>query len=221
VTSIGTQDPLAVAAVEAIHTGDLPRLKRLLAEHPDLATARLGDDDPDGMSCTLFHVATDWTRHFPNSPATVAALAEAGAEVNARFHGPHTERPLRWAASSNDVAVVDALLDADADIEAPGAVLGGGPPLADATGHARPHGSPRALSGLRRSPVARGDHARLLGRLPRWATERGVSPRPWCRAELDPAVGAGNTAGRGATWRRPELVAWLHGRGATSASELD
>jgi hypothetical protein len=134
VTTIATGDPLAVAAVEAIQQGDIPRLKQLLAEHPDLATARLGDDDPDGMSRTLLHVATDWPGHFPNGPATVALLAEAGADVNARFRGPHTETPLHWAASSNDVEVLDALLDAGADIEAPGAVLGGGPPLADATG---------------------------------------------------------------------------------------
>lgn len=33
---------------------------------------------------------------------------------------------------SNDIAVLDALLDAGADIEAPGAVIGGGTPLADA-----------------------------------------------------------------------------------------
>jgi len=36
------------------------------------------------------------------------------------------------AASSGDVDVLDALLDAGADIEAPGAVIGGGTPLADA-----------------------------------------------------------------------------------------
>ncbi len=48
------------------------------------------------------------------------------------FTGAHTETPLHWAASSNDVAVLDALLDAGADIEAPGAVIGGGTPLADA-----------------------------------------------------------------------------------------
>ena len=52
--------------------------------------------------------------------------------MDARFRGPHEETPLHWAASSDDVAVLDALLDAGADIEAPGGVIGGGPPLADA-----------------------------------------------------------------------------------------
>jgi ankyrin repeat protein len=42
------------------------------------------------------------------------------------------ETPLHWAASSNDVAAVDALLDAGADIEATGAVFTGGAPLSDA-----------------------------------------------------------------------------------------
>jgi uncharacterized protein len=132
VTTIGTEEPLAAAVVEAIHNGDVPTLQRLLNGHPELATARLGDDDPDGMSRTLLHVATDWPGHFPNGAATVAALIEAGADVDARFHGPHAETPLHWAASSNDVEVLDALLDAGADIEAAGGVIGNGSPLADA-----------------------------------------------------------------------------------------
>ena len=131
---IPTESPLAVAAVEAIHTGDVAGLQRMLAEHPELATAALGDPTGDvGMTRTLLHVVTDWPGHFPNGPETVAVLVAAGADVNARFTGPHTETPLHWAASSDDVAVLDALLDAGADIEARGAVIGGGTPIADAT----------------------------------------------------------------------------------------
>jgi ankyrin repeat protein len=140
VVVLDTEDPLAVAAVAAIHTGDVAALRRLLAERPGLATARLGDYDgrPDGgMSRTLLHVATDWPGHYPNGPATVAVLVEAGADVNARFTGPHNETPLHWAASSDDVAVLDALLDAGAQIDAPGAVIGGGTPLDDATAFAQ------------------------------------------------------------------------------------
>jgi hypothetical protein len=84
------------------------------------------------MSRALLHVATDWPGHFPNVAATIAALVEAGADVNARFRGPHAETPLHWAASSNDVEALDALLDSGADIEAGGGVIGGGTPLADA-----------------------------------------------------------------------------------------
>ena len=112
--TLSTEDPVAVAVVDAIRSGAVPTLRRLLVEHHDLATMRLGDDDPDGMSRTLLHVATDWPGHFPNGAATVAALVHAGADVNARFRGPHGETPLHWAASSDDVDVLDALLDAGA-----------------------------------------------------------------------------------------------------------
>jgi ankyrin repeat protein len=132
--TIPTDDPVAAAATAAVHEGRVADLRRLLAEHPWLATARLGDDAPDGMSRTLLHVATDWPGHYPHVAATIAALVECGAEVDARFRGPHEETPLHWAASSDDVEALDALLDAGADIEAPGAVLGGGAPLADARG---------------------------------------------------------------------------------------
>jgi len=132
--TISTEDPVAVAVVTAIRSGDLTALRQLLDEHPWLATARLGDDDPDGMSRTLLHVVTDWPGHYPKGVQTVAVLVAAGADVNARFHGPHEETPLHWAASNDDVAVLDALLDVGADIEAPGAVLGGGSPIADARG---------------------------------------------------------------------------------------
>ena len=70
-----------------------------------------------------------------NKPGVVALLVNAGADVNAHSRlASHTETPLHWAASSDDVAVLDALLDAGADIEASGAVLGGGSPLTDACG---------------------------------------------------------------------------------------
>lgn len=36
----------------------------------------------------------------PLGAAMVALLVEAGADVNSRFTGPHTETPLHWAASS-------------------------------------------------------------------------------------------------------------------------
>jgi ankyrin repeat protein len=123
-------EPLAAAVVRAIHAGDLAALRRLLAEHPGLATARIRDHC--GGARTLLHLAADWPGHFPDGAATVALLAAAGAEVDARMIGPHRETPLHWAASSDDVEVLDALLDAGADIDAPGAVIADGTPLADA-----------------------------------------------------------------------------------------
>ena len=148
-----------MVAVEAIHRRDLSKLKRLLAENPDLATSRLGDDDPDGTLRTLLHVATDWRGHFPNRAATVAVLVEAEADVNARFRGPHTEAPLHSAASSNDVEMLDALLDAGADIEAPGAVLGLGPPLADTTGFGQWQAAHRLVERGRRRRSATQRHS--------------------------------------------------------------
>ena len=94
-STIGTGDPLAVAVVAAIHSGDVDALRRLLAEHPGLASARLGDDEADGMSRTLLHVATDWPGRFPRVASTLQALIDAGADVTARFGGPHDETPLR------------------------------------------------------------------------------------------------------------------------------
>jgi ketosteroid isomerase-like protein len=116
---------------EAIRSGDAASVEQLLREHPALATARLGDP-ARGQSRTLLHVVTDWPGHVPEAAAKIAALVTAGADVDARFTGPHGETPLHWAASSDDLEALDALLDAGADIEADGAVIGGGTPMADA-----------------------------------------------------------------------------------------
>jgi hypothetical protein len=91
--NLDTDEPIAAAIVDAIHKGDVDSLQRLLRENPGLATVRLGNpDDRKGMSRSLLHVATDWPGHFPNGAPTVAALIAAGADVNARFTGPHTRR---------------------------------------------------------------------------------------------------------------------------------
>lgn len=243
-TTIDTREPVAIAAVGAIHRGDVAELRRLLSEQPELATARLGDDDPDGMARTLLHVATDWPGHFPDVAATVAALAEAGADVNARFHGPHAETPLHWAASSGDVEALDALLDAGADIEAPGAVLGGGSPLADARGFANWPVAHRLVERGARTTIV--DDA-ALGLADRLQRRFGDGDTP-TREELDRAFWGACHGGqlgcaeylidRGADlnwipgWEAAtpldaaarsgadELVTWLHARGAMTASDV-
>lgn len=200
-------DPVAVAATEAIHAGEVARLKHLLAEHPGLATARLGDYDgrPDGgISRTLLHVVADWPGHYPHGAQTVAALVEAGADVDARFTGPHQETPLHWAASNDDLEVLDALLDAGADIDAPGAVIGGGTPLADARGF----GQWRAARRL----VARGAHvtcqdAATLGMMDRLETFF-AGPQPPGPAEVNVAFWGACHGGR------RQCAAYLLARGA-------
>ncbi len=104
-------------------------MSELLASDPTLATDRIGDRT---SSRTTLHLATDWPANFPRVAESIALLVAAGAPVDGRFAGPHEETPLHWAASADDVAAIDALLDAGADIDAPGAVLTGGTPLSDA-----------------------------------------------------------------------------------------
>ncbi len=112
--------------VQAIRRGDVSALEQFLAANPAAVTARV-----DGRR-TLLHVATDWPGHFPNVWRTIQVLVAHGAALNAAFHGDHSETPLHWAASSDDVVALDALLDLGADIESPGSVIGGGTPLSDA-----------------------------------------------------------------------------------------
>lgn len=122
---------VSASAVEAIHSGNLEPLKQLLDKNPNLIKTTI-----DGQR-TLLHVATDWPGHFPNNAATVALLIKYGADVNAPFIGQHSETPLHWAASTDNVAVIDVLLDNGADIEAPGSVIGGGTAMADAVAFAQ------------------------------------------------------------------------------------
>ncbi|RRQ26233.1 ankyrin repeat domain-containing protein [Rhodococcus sp. Eu-32] len=122
-------NPIHEAAVAAIHLGEVEALQQLLAEHAELASVHI----PRREGRTLLHVATDWPGHFPRIAATIEALIAARADPDCRFPGDHHETPLHWAASSDDVDAIDALLDAGADIDARGAVIAGGTPLSNAT----------------------------------------------------------------------------------------
>jgi uncharacterized protein len=127
-------DPVAVELVLTIRGGDLASLRRLLSDDPALANARI--EDAKGGTRTPLHIATDWPGFFPEGPAVVGVLIAAGADPNASVTGgAHTETPLHWAASSDDVEVARALIDGGANLEAPGASIGGGPPLDDAVGY--------------------------------------------------------------------------------------
>src|SRR5690349_5921962 len=103
-------DQLAGEVLRAIKVGDLDSLQRMLAAHPDLSEARIGDDRG---SKALLHVVTDWPGFFPNGPAVANMLITAGSDPNARTEGAKKEggeTPLQWAASNDDVEVAEALI---------------------------------------------------------------------------------------------------------------
>jgi uncharacterized protein len=214
--AIRADEPLGVEVVEAIRAGELGALRRLLDEHPGLATARLvGPGEAAEAARTLLHVATDWPGHFPSGPATVTALAEAGADVNARVAGAHEEMPLHWAASSDDVAVLDALIDAGADIEADGAVIAGGTPLDDAVGFGQWRAARRLVERGAQTALW---HAAALGLMDRieghFTSARLPASHPW-GAGADPPPDEVTVA----FWcachgGQPDAAAYLLGRGA-------
>jgi ankyrin repeat protein len=233
---VPADDPIVEAATAAVQGGDLEQLDRLLGAHPWLADARFGDPD---CHRSLLHAATDWPGHFPRVRESIERIARAGADVNihSRFDA-HQETALHWAASSNDLAALDALLDAGADIEATGAVLGGGTAMADACGF----GNYEAARRL----VERGAHTRLkdaaaLGLMDRVRAAFTSEPGPttetvtqalWSACAAGQLEAAVHLAERGAdlNWvgwdhKTPlrvaeeagsaELVDWLMAHGAT------
>ncbi|MFG2988023.1 ankyrin repeat domain-containing protein [Streptomyces sp. NPDC048257] len=132
--SLAAGDPVAVAVTAAIRGGDLSGLRGLLDAHPGLAVVTIVRSGAAAGGRSLLHIATDWPGHYPGTAEVIRTLVAAGTDPGARFVGAHTETPLHWAASNDDVAAIDALVAAGADVHAPGAVLGGGTPLADACG---------------------------------------------------------------------------------------
>jgi ankyrin repeat protein len=236
-------DPIGRATVEAIQRGDLGTLKRLLDDHPGLATVRIGGGpnacQPGTNTRTLLHIATDWPGHFPNASAAVAMLVDAGADVNARFDGRHTETPLHWAASSDDVAALDALIDRGADIEATGAVIGGGTPLADAVAFGQWRAARRLVEHGARSNLWQAAALGLMDRVRELFDGTSVPPAAdittafWCACHGGQRESAAYLLERGANinWvgfddltpleaarrgKAAELADWLEAHGAKS-----
>jgi hypothetical protein len=175
--NIPADDERAIAVTRAIHQGDVEGLRALLEENPALARSRIVDGM--GVGRTPLHLVADWPGHFPNGAGAVAVLVAAGAEVNGAVqHGRHPGSPetaLHWAASCDDVAVLDALLDAGADIEAPGAVFTGGPAMSDAVVFAQWRAARRLLE---RGAVTTFWQAAALGLAQRVREEASTQPPP-------------------------------------------
>ena len=224
--------------VEAIRIGDVTNLKRLLSSDPTLVHRRV-----DGKR-TLLHVATDWPGHFPNVRESISALVAQGADVNARTLGlPHAECPLHWAASSDDLDALDTLLDHGADIEATGAVIGEGTPLADAVAFANWRAARRLIERGARSTLWQ---SAALGLMDRVEERMARDPVPvadavtnafWGACHGGQLIAAQYLLSRGADMNwvghdrltpldaaarngNSELVRWLHTQGAVSAKGL-
>ena len=154
-------DPVAVELATAIHAGDLETLRRLITERPELASVRM--IGRRGGWRTPLHAATDWPGYFPNAPAAVAMLLEAGADPNDDTGGDQPETPLHWAASNDDADVAVVLIDGGADLETPGGSIG--TPLDNAIGYSCWHVA--RLLVARGAKVDRLWHAAALGLLER------------------------------------------------------
>ncbi|MBC7924566.1 MAG: ankyrin repeat domain-containing protein [Bryobacteraceae bacterium] len=236
--SMRIEEPTATGAANAVRTGDVETLRKLLSENPELSTARIVD--ATGNCRTLLHVATDWPGNFPNVAQTIALLIGLGADVNATFVGPHTETPLHWAASSDDVPALDALLDHGANLEAQGGVIANGTPLADAVAFAQWKAAGRLIERGARTNLWQAAGLGLTSRMEQHLSE---DPRPssdeitsafWCACHGGQRETAELLLGRGAdlNWvgydhltpvqaakrsGADKLVLWLTSRGARPA----
>lgn len=230
-------DPLALELTAALKQGDADRLSRLLATDHGLACSIVEDAKGGGRS--LLHLFADWPGHNPNPAAIVRALDAHGADLDAPAVGMwHREAPLHWAASSDDVALIEALLDAGADIERPGSSINGGSPLSCAVGYGQWAAARRLVERDARTLLW---HEAALGLMKRIAQRFETEPHPgseelsgafWNSCHGGQLAAAQWLLMRGAdlNWRAPwsgqtpldiaersgrnDIAAWLAGKGA-------
>ena len=242
-TTLPAADAAAVALVTAIHDGDVAALELQLHDRPSLGAARIVDER--GTARTLLHVVADWPAHFPNAARTVAALTAAGADVDAHVDRGNassaTATPLHWAASSDDIDVIDALLDAGANIEEPGASFTGGAPMSDAVVFAQWNAARRLLERGATTTIWQAAALGLLERVRALSAAEALSPQQitnafWhaCRGGQRATAEYLLTLGAHLNWvghdhKTPydaarasgneDLAAWLRARGAKGARE--
>lgn len=238
-------DPRAVSLIAVIRRGDVDGLVTQLRAQPALARAVVVDGH--GVSPPLLHIVADWPGHLPNGSALVGALVAAGADVDARVSHPgpdgSPETALHWAASSDDLAVLDALLDHGADIEAMGAVLTGGTPMSDAVVFAQWKAARRLLERGAATTLWQAAALGVIDQVQAACTGAAAAPRAertnalWhaCRGGQQAVAELLLDAGADINWighaektpldaatesKQRSLVSWLRSRGAKSASEL-
>jgi ankyrin repeat protein len=208
---IRTTEPLAQALTSAIHAGDVEALRQLLDAEPSISKARIVD--PKGASRTLLHVAADWPGHFPNVAQTIGLLIERGADPDTPMVGGNApERPLHWAASSNDVDALNALLDGGANIESPGAIFTNGTAMSDAVIFAQWNAARKLLDRGAKTTLAEseGSACRIV-----WPPSSNKGPDR--RATKSPQrsgmpAGGGQWPYKSATRRMAETAGWIDAR---------
>jgi ankyrin repeat protein len=191
---------------------------------------------------TALHVVTDWPGYYPDGPEVVRMLVAAGADPNADTGGDKPETPLHWAASSDDLDVADALIDAGADLETPGGSIG--TPLDNAIGYGCWHVARRLVE--RGARVDKLWHAAALGLMSRLEELMASDPRPeeisdafWqachggqrrtaeyllghgadINATVEYAHGTALDVAAGPDTRRELLATWLREQGARPGNE--
>jgi uncharacterized protein len=197
--------PRAFEFATALKAGDAERVRALLSDDPALATSAFN-------SCRPLHLFADAPGHRPNAAAIVTALVAAGADLDAHaLDSWHHETALHWAASNDDVELIDVLLDAGADIEHPGSSIGGGSPAQSALGYAQWAALRRLFERGARMGLP---HAAALGLMPLLTSLAEASPPPsaedlslacWnaCRAGQLTAAQYLAAAGADLGWRAP------------------
>jgi ankyrin repeat protein len=155
----------------------------------------------------------------------------------------HRETPLHWAASNDDVALIDALLDAGADLEHEGSSIDGGPPLSSAVGYGQ-WSAARWL--VERGARTAFWHEAALGMMPELARRLDARPPPetlsgpfWNACHGGQLAAAQTLLAHGAdlNWPAPwsgqtpldiaekagwaDLAAWLIQKGATRGKKTE
>jgi len=238
-------DPVAGQLVAAIHGGDLDAVRGLLGVRPELASVRMiGRKGLEGGWRTPLHAAADWPGYFPDAPAAVGILLDAGANPNDDTGGGRPETPLHWAASTDDLEVAVALIDGGANLETPGGSIG--TPLDNAIGYGCWHVARLLVD--RGATVTKAWHAAALGMLDRLAELLGDGPEPDTVAQAfwhacsgaqrraaeyllargadlewvpDYAAGTPLDAASGDGTRRESVIGWLRDLGARSTRPTD